>query len=103
MSDTESITSDSSSDKSSISEKDLQHTNLELYGKKEQTEKLIETSEYAYKEFPQNWTFVYIEALLSLSTTQKYDRAIKILEKYLKKKYEKRSTVCISKFKFTCR
>ena len=33
MSDTESITSDSSSDKSSISEKDLQHTNLELYGK----------------------------------------------------------------------
>jgi tetratricopeptide (TPR) repeat protein len=60
---------------------------IDLYGRKEQVDKIIETNKKAFNQYPGNWTFAYIEATISIETTRKYDRAISLIENYLTRQY----------------
>jgi tetratricopeptide (TPR) repeat protein len=54
--------------------------------KKGKVEHAFDLLEIAYNKFPLNWDVVYLKALFSVRTTQKYDTAIKIYIKFLKKR-----------------
>jgi tetratricopeptide (TPR) repeat protein len=67
---------------------ELYTVRLVLYGKKNLTDKVRETSQKAYRLFPSSWTFVYTEALLAVESTQKHAGAISLIEKYLARNYD---------------
>jgi tetratricopeptide (TPR) repeat protein len=60
---------------------------LGLYGNKQQVDKIIEINKKAYKQYPANWYFVFVEATISIETTRKFDHAIDLVEGFLNKQY----------------
>ncbi|MGH9802356.1 MAG: DUF3857 domain-containing protein, partial [Blastocatellia bacterium] len=48
----------------------------------------IAINQKAFRLYPNNWTFLYNEAANSIDATQKYDRAISLMEKYALKSYD---------------
>jgi len=67
---------------------ELYEWKLSLYQKKNLVDQSLAINQKAFKLYPSNWTFVYNEAYNSIDATQKYDRAISLMEKYLVKNYE---------------
>src|SRR5215510_3478290 len=66
----------------------LYETLVHLYGEKDQDEKLAETIKTAYRLYPDNWDFAFLEATLSIQRTRRYDRAISIVQSYLARHYD---------------
>ena len=62
---------------------------IELYSKKQQIEKLSDAVSEASKRYPNNWTFVRLNAMLTLQRTREADSAIAVVEHYLKRVYSK--------------
>jgi len=57
---------------------------LGLYGKKNQMEKILEINAAAYKKYPNHWDFVYLETVVAMQANRNFDRAIEILEAYIR-------------------
>ena len=58
---------------------------MNLAFKKGQFEQGFKILNEAYDKYPNRWEIAYLSALLSIRTTQKYDRAIEIYNDFLKK------------------
>lgn len=56
---------------------------IELYARKEQIEKVVDTVSKAYQQYPDNWVFAYSKAILSIEQTRNYNAAIDIIKRYL--------------------
>jgi tetratricopeptide (TPR) repeat protein len=67
---------------------ELYDLKLALYEKKNLVDQSIATNQKAFKLYPSNWSFVYGEAAYLVDSTQKYDRAISLIEKYMAKNYD---------------
>ena len=67
---------------------ELYELKLSLAQKKNLVDQSLAINQKAFKLYPSNWTFAYNEAYYSIEATQKYDRAIGLMEKYLAKNYD---------------
>jgi len=60
---------------------------LGFYANKEQVDKLIELARESYARYPGNFAFAYIQSAIEFQTSRKYDRAIAVIEDYLRREY----------------
>ncbi|HQV30645.1 MAG TPA: DUF3857 domain-containing protein, partial [Calditrichia bacterium] len=58
-----------------------------FYSAKRDVPKIIESTETAYREFPDNWQIAATRAMISIQTTRAYGEAVEIYQKYLEKNY----------------
>lgn len=62
----------------------LYRSRIQYYSQRKQVEKIIEANAEAFKAFPHVWDFVYLEAVISMQTSQKMDGAIALFSNFLK-------------------
>ena len=60
---------------------------VSLYGARKQVDKVIEYNTRGFAKHPTNWQLAYLQALISIQTTQKYSGAIDILKEFLSREY----------------
>ncbi len=60
---------------------------LRYYAKRKQVDKIIETTREALRRYPDEWGFVYLQTVIDVQTTQRYDEAIALLNDFLKRRY----------------
>jgi Tfp pilus assembly protein PilF len=56
---------------------------IALYSKKKQFEKVVAINADAYKQYPDDWEIVYLQAAIDAQTTKTMDGAIRIVSDYL--------------------
>ena len=61
---------------------------IALYSKKKQLEKIVAVNAEAYKQYPDQWETVYLQAAIDAQTTKTMDGAIRIVESYLSRNCE---------------
>ncbi|MGE5398860.1 MAG: tetratricopeptide repeat protein [Ignavibacteriales bacterium] len=71
---------------------------LELYGKKKEIEKILETNRKACQLFPYNAEFAYLEAVIAFQKSKDYKEAVASLEDFLKRNYSDNVLYWISQF-----
>ncbi|KAA3659925.1 MAG: tetratricopeptide repeat protein, partial [Calditrichaeota bacterium] len=58
---------------------------IALYSKKGMINEMMATAVKALDKYPDNWTFTYFNAAISIQTTRKYDTAIQLVEKFMQR------------------
>ena len=62
---------------------------ISFYGKRKQLDKIIEVNREALNRYPHNWKFTYLETVVLIQTSQQYNQAIDLVNKFLKQQYTK--------------
>lgn len=76
----------------------LLRNKVQFYNLKKQTELVRQTAAKAYERYPDNWTFVYAAAMLSIERTKGYDQAIEIMADYLERRFEPTALAALADF-----
>ncbi len=58
---------------------------LQLYSKRGQINAMMTTAVEAMEKFPDNWSFTYFNAAMSIQRTRSYDEAVRLVQDFLKR------------------
>ncbi|KAA3613785.1 MAG: tetratricopeptide repeat protein [Calditrichaeota bacterium] len=59
---------------------------IQLYSKKSQINEMMAAAEEAMEKYPDNWSFTYFNAAISIQKNRSYETAISLIENFLKKR-----------------
>jgi len=69
------------------SQENIYRIEMELLGKKKEIDKLVTLAKQAYTEYPLNWEFANLQALIEAKINRNPEKAAGIVGEYLKRKY----------------